>query len=1503
MIRKGISVFLALCLMLTLLPVSALAGEDSGYCGVDGSNVSWNFSGSTLTLSGTGGTEDCIMYADDGEPAGYKPTPWDSYKDSIQSVIIESGITSIGGALFCAHEGLTDVSIPDSVVSIGPRAFEGCTSLINVTLPNSLTSIGQYAFLSSGLNGITIPGSVTSFGANAFSLCSRLSSATIEEGVEVISSNAFFKCSNLTDVTIPDSVTSIEAGAFGYTGLREVWLPDDLAELGMGAFAGCTQLSAFKGALQNFYIEDGVLFNRLQSQICAYPAGKQETNYTIPNSVVTIGDGAFYGCSGLTSITMPAAVASIGMFAFSDCANLISVSIPNSVRTIGNSAFLDCASLSSLTIPKSVTTIGDRVFRNCTGLTSISVEEGSSYFSSQDGVLFNASKSTLYAYPAAKRDAAYSVPDGVTSISGNAFSHCENLTEVTIPGSVASTGTSLFEYCSNLTSVIVSEGLRAIEGYTFSNCKKLTSLTIPVSVSSIYFTAFYNCPALKDIYYAGTEEQWDNIAVNASTISNITIHYNSEIDVPAGDPKILGFSPESGAEFPGTVFDITFDREIAERASNKNSPEVDLTLAEPFRVHRASDDSVVYTPSEFSWPQFTYGPSRSVLRITPNYSSANGGTLVPGEQYYITMGAGFVKFTDGKTSPEIKKGDWTFTVPTQTVSTGFVATNVPVLMGTNVDDGEARVYVDWKDAWFESDATAYNHSLATTAVALAGAAYSGNASRPNSDHIKSALQGFEFGPSDIIDFNYDEDYYNKLSVDSNDSAGYVIASKEIATGPEPVVLITVIVKGTSKNEEWHSNFNIGTNGNYHEGFHCAAEEIETIVNSYISGIGLDKEHTKLFITGHSRGAAIANILGAYYTNSDYADQNSVFVYTFATPTVSANTKERGYENIFNIVNPEDFVARVPLDEWGFKHWGIDLALPTVCTIGDYSGFAEAHDITFKRLTEKNYHSYNGTATVNRVLENTYELLPKISEYDTKKFSTLWSTDPSITLHEFFKYVANASMSDSWGTLSMMASRGQFAKLSNFFIAKTITNQIGHAHSIANYYSWLSSYSSAALWKNTSVSSSSSYKSCTIHCPVNVYVYDENNVLVSSVVNEEVVVDDLDIYVADGTKYVDIPSYQNYRIELEAYTSGTVTYEITEHSMTGTKISDTRTVRMSNINVNENDTLSGNVNPIVNTPNINYTLTKTTESGVTTTIPAASDTLPSNPAPAPGGNTSTGGSSSSRGGGSSSGVGYSISVPGKLTGGKVSVSPSSARKGSTVTVTVTLEEGYMLDKLTVRDSKGTELSLTEKGSGKYTFTMPGAKVTVDAAIIPINGDSNRKTAFTDVQPGAYCYDAVGWAVEQGITNGTTDTTFSPNQPCTRAQIVTFLWRAAGSPKASGSNPFTDVDAGSYYYDAVQWAVEQGVTAGTTDTTFSPNNACTRAQAVTFLYRSKQAESSGETEAGQNPFTDVNPDSYYAKAVLWAVDNGVTSGVTASTFSPDTTCTRAQIVTFLYRSQTN
>lgn len=298
---------------------------------------------------------------------------------------------------------------------------------------------------------------------------------------------------------------------------------------------------------------------------------------------------------------------------------------------------------------------------------------------------------------------------------------------------------------------------------------------------------------------------------------------------------------------------------------------------------------------------------------------------------------------------------------------------------------------------------------------------------------------------------------------------------------------------------------------------------------------------------------------------------------------------------------------------------------------------------------------------------------------------------------------------------------------------------------------------------------------------------------------------------------------------------------------------------------------------------NATITAT--AGGKTAICAVTVTNPSN--------------SSSGGGGGSSTPRYAVTVPDKTENGSLSVSSKNAKRGSNVTITATPDKGYEVDEIVAKDANGNKLTLKDNGDGTYTFTMPASKVTIEATFAEKKAEPIvPEKLFADVSAEEYYYEAVKWASENGVTGGIGENLFGAKLPCTRAQIVTFLWRAAGSPEPKGMSGFVDVSADAYYAKAVAWAVEQGIVSGTSATTFSPDAVCTRAQSVAFLYRAFGTRT--DKAAG---FSDVSADAYYADAVAWAVENGVASGIGGGLFAPDQDCARGQIVAFLYRAYQN
>lgn len=275
------------------------------------------------------------------------------------------------------------------------------------------------------------------------------------------------------------------------------------------------------------------------------------------------------------------------------------------------------------------------------------------------------------------------------------------------------------------------------------------------------------------------------------------------------------------------------------------------------------------------------------------------------------------------------------------------------------------------------------------------------------------------------------------------------------------------------------------------------------------------------------------------------------------------------------------------------------------------------------------------------------------------------------------------------------------------------------------------------------------------------------------------------------------------------------------------------------------------------------------------------------------------SGSSSGGGGSSTPRYAVTVPDKTENGSLSVTPQNAKRGSDVTITATPDKGCEVGDIVAKDANGNKLTLKDNGDGTYTFTMPASKVTVTAAFAEKKAEPIvPEKLFADVSAEEYYYEAVKWASENGVTGGIGENLFGAKLPCTRAQIVTFQWRAAGSPEPKGMSGFVDVSADAYYAKAVAWAVEEGIVSGTSATTFSPDAVCTRAQSVAFLYRAF-----GEKVNKAAGFSDVSADAYYADAVAWAVENGVASGIGGGLFAPDQDCARGQIVAFLYRAYQN
>lgn len=556
------SMVLVLAMLLTMMPVSALAMEEEpATSGICGKSVTWKFENNTLTISGVGDMEDY------GGNTLTSTAPWYIHRDSITTVVIDQGITNIGNHAFAGCRNLSTVTLPEGITSIGSNAFAGC-AVTEMTLPNSVRSIGSYAYNSCRkLEKITIPSGVTAIGDSAFGFCASLASAgpiggnyNIQYGwTSKIPDNAFSNCTNLTDVAISDDISEIGESAFiGCDGLVNITLPQNVEIIGKSAFQHCSNL------------EQIVLSDKLHS----------------------IEDYTFYYCTKLKNINIPDYVATIGTYAFANCTNLESIDIPESVHSIGGEAFYACTSLTQVVLSANVTNIGRSVFKNCTNLVSAGPVGGD--FNIQFGwtqvipdnafsdcnIITVTMPTTItsigvQAFAQCYNLKSITIPDGVINIGDSAFSSCTGLTQVILPESVTNIGESVFRNCINLdsagpiggqydiqfgwmqqipnnafeecdiVSVTVPDSISRIGSDAFGNCDKLTNLILPSNVKSIMQGAFWECTGLIHVYYAGSENDWNEMYIenwddgNTSLI-NATIHYNSTgpDDPGTGGPEI-----------------------------------------------------------------------------------------------------------------------------------------------------------------------------------------------------------------------------------------------------------------------------------------------------------------------------------------------------------------------------------------------------------------------------------------------------------------------------------------------------------------------------------------------------------------------------------------------------------------------------------------------------------------------------------------------------------------------------------------------------------------------------------------------------------------------------------------------------------------------------------------------------------------------------------------------------------------------------------------------------
>ena len=1040
---------------------------ESGTCG---ENLTWTLDEEgTLTISGTGAMED---YTDSS-------CIFNKYiLVSVQSVVIEHGIESIGSYAFYYCRGLTSVTIPDSVTSIGSHAFYNCSDLKNVTIPDSVTYIGDCVFRNChSLTSVTIPNSVTSIGESAFYSCGDLMSVTIPSGVTSIEESVFSDCSSLTSVTIPNSVTSIGGSAFfGCGDLTSVTIPDSVTYIGNNAFRNCYSLTSV--TIPNSVTSIG------ESAFCSCSSLE---SVTISNNVTSIKRSAFADCSSLTRVTIPDSITSIEDYAFSYCTSLTSIKIPESVTSIGGYAFTNCKSLSSVKIPSSITSIGESTFSDCSGLRSVTIPNsvtsiGNSAFWGCGGL------------------SSVTIPDSVTSIGILAFWGCYSLTSVMIPDSVTSIGDSAFHSCSNLTSVTISNSVTSIGDNSFYDCERLTDVTIPNSVTSIGEFAFRGCSRLTNVTIPNSVTRIMRYAfLNCSRLESVTI--------PNSVTSIEGYAFTNCSGLTSIYF-------------SGNAPYMHNTVFENVTA------AAYYPVNDPTWTE----------DVRQNY----GGTLT-----WRTWDP-----EDGQINA---------------FHSGVFTINYESLSGSH------EFYYD--DLFFYSNNTAYNNALAVLTLGMELASYS-YSSKENYYKDLPKMTGGYTGRAKNLRETYktlgftDAKYYGYDAplTDSSDKVAYSFAKKTITNGTSTDTLVVVPIRGGGYGAEWASNFRVGDSGNSY-GFDQAANTVLAELKKYLTGIEITGD-LKLWITGYSRAAATANLLTHYINQKASSDKlgvplntRNIYTYTFATP--NCYNKAIGDDsimdyNIFNIISSNDMVPKMPLSYWGYKKYGQVMVLPTY-THNDVA-------TEFERITGRKLGISNMASFWDGVSDSLY-----IVVRDNETYYHYYEEDVSGIFRDEFSNSEGSVASAFKNMLVTMLKKDPFYSFvatvyagESYFASEAIKmslDTIENMHHPEHYLSWLEfghsefattysrmSASDRNAYNNNLKETFENYKRYRIYCPVDVRVYSSDGELLVSIIDNEVVEDQLPCSVNGEEKsFYLLGDMKSYHIELTGSDAGSMSYFVDEYN--------------------------------------------------------------------------------------------------------------------------------------------------------------------------------------------------------------------------------------------------------------------------------------------------------------------------------------------------------------------
>ena len=1246
---------------------------------------------------------------------------------------------------------------------------------------------------------LVLPVGLTSIGEGAFRDLYELNRVEIPDGVVRIGADAFLRCYDLMTVSVPDTVKQIGESAFNACdSLTQFTIPYGVTKIEECTFQGCTSM----------------------------------TGISIPDSVTSFGDGAFYYCESLESITLPGNISEIGDEALFHCTSLTELNIPESVMSIGAGAFADCCKLERIRFPSGLTELSDSVCFRCSELKSIDIPDAVTRIG-VDAVGYCSSLTNV------------TIPDSVTIIDSGAFEHCDGLKSVTIGSGVTSIGDYAFWSCSSLTSVTIPDSVTIIGDRAFNDCESLTSVTIGNGVTSIGVRAFWGCSVLTDVYYAGSEQDWNRIVIGDynEELTSATIHYNST--GPASTPEETVYS---GILLEENGYTIRWQVTCKEDGDGtRYEPKLEIYLEGGDKDYRGelwiydptgTDQTPWLTQSGFAKTDFVKitirGNANNALRPLHHQFTGYSGVKTVSLSYVSCLDTGVF---ENCSSLGVVEG-----LDASLYSIGPSAfKNCTKLITVNGSENAINLASIGAEAFMETGLMSFTFTDSVTSIgdrAFYHAKLNKITLGRNITEIGEDAFARNLGLTIWCYLDSYAHYYaqtnglNYKLIEIEKTISYKGYSTQF--GPQELSISSfagINNKNMAMLCAMLSEASYSDNGldlarlflQMFEG-NNADTQIDYTGNEFCSGMALGKTE----VNGQITNVLVVVVRG---TTDLLGDEGRA--------DLSGETVDLwGLQTYKELV---DFYVDLEqrLNSFLANHSDLGQKPLKIIVTGHSLGGAAANLITamFNRysygtdswwapVTElEDIYGYTfGAIDVMNIYKNTGHGFPIHSGYTN--IHNVINVDDFVIAFSDLHRAHGAAGIGKYGHLDLfLRDYGNNHAMSNYL------------HAVANTYVGEQKISYSRIW---------------IRCPVDVDIYQDGELvgrIVNDVIDESVT--SVDLFVDGDEKYVICPEGIEYEFRIHARDDGQMEYSVEETD--GETFVDKG---FENITLTKGEQILSEVGGEIETQDVKLYILD--EEG-TPVLEVKEDGTETEIAP-------------------------ELRLNGQSTQGvALHWSPIYGATAYLLQIQTAYGIGYI-------PVEGTDYLYTGMQMGeRCTFS-------VDAMMGETNSAWSNEievffNPFSDVS-GKKTIGYVGWAFNNGVVKGTSETTFSPDNDCSRVQFVMMLWKMHGSPEVEGALPFSDI-SGAKTTKAILWALDAGVIVPAE--TFRPDDPISRAEIVMILWK---LAGSPEPAAGENPFTDVK-GAKTNKAVLWAYQNEITKGTSATTFAPNADCTRVQLVIFLYK----